>query len=88
MASGVVLVFGCFLRRIGQPKSPERVLRVEQLFAAVLLAGRDVFGVLLGSGGRFTGLKMASCLLGAFSCTLLKSTSDERKFNFLARVEW
>jgi len=71
-----------------QPKSPKQVLGVEQLFAAVLLAGRDVFRVLLGSGGRITVLKMASCLLGAFSCTLLKSTKVKRMLIFLARVEW
>jgi len=71
-----------------QPLSPEDVLEVEQLFAAVLLAGRDVFGVLLGSGGRLTVLKMASCQLGGYFCTLLKSTKVKRMLIYLARVEW
>jgi len=65
------VVWCSFLAAFGvetvQPLSPEQVLRVEQLFAAVSLAGRDVSRELLGSGGRLTVLEVAACLLAAFS---------------------
>ena len=57
-----------------QPFSPEQVVRVEQLFEAVSLAGRDVSREPLGSDGRFTVLEVAACLLGAFFGTFLKAT--------------
>jgi len=63
-------------------------LQVEQLFAAVLLARRDGFGVLLGSGGRLTVLKMASCLLGALLGIFVGSTKIMRLPICLAHIEW
>ena len=87
-----LLAWCSFLATFGvdsvQPFSPEHVLEVEQLFAAVLLAGRDVFGVLLGFAGRFLDLEVASCLLGAFFCALLKSTKVKRMLIYLAQLEW
>jgi len=67
--------------------SPEHILGVEQLFAAVKLVCRDVFGVLLGIGRRLAVLKLASCLLGAFLCTFLQPTKVMRKSICLARSE-
>jgi len=67
-----------------QPLSPDGL---EQLFAAVSLAPRDVFGVMLGSGGRFTGQEVASRLLGCFLCTFLKSTKKKPMLIYLAQVE-
>jgi len=87
-----LLAWCSFLATFGvesvQPICPEQVLRDEQLFAAVLLAGRDVFGVLLGSDGRFLDLEVASCLLGGYFCIFLKSTKKKRMLISLARVEW
>ena len=90
--SSWLLAWCSFLAAFGvksvQPLPPDGGNGLEQLFAAVSLAPRDVFGVMLGSGGRFTCLEMARCLLGAFLCTFLVSTSDGRKFDDLAQVEW
>jgi len=65
-----------------QRLSPEHALRVEKLFAAVLLAGRDAIEVLLGFRGRYMSLEMALCLLAAFFCTFLESTSDAEVSQF------
>jgi hypothetical protein len=54
-----------------QPLSPDGGNGLDQLFAAVLLACRDVFGALLDIDGRFTGQEVASCLLAALFCTSL-----------------
>jgi len=71
-----------------QRLSPEHVVGVEQLFAAVKLTCRDVFGVLLGFDGRLAVLEVASCLLGAFFCTFVESTKVIRKSICLAQSEW
>ena len=54
-----------------QPFSPDGGNGLDQLFAAALLARRDVFGALLDIDGRFTGQEVASCLLAALFCTSL-----------------
>jgi len=82
------LVLAAFGVESVQPFSPEHALQVEQLFAAVVLPCRDVSRALLGSGGRILGLKMASCLLGAFFCTFIESIKKKRVLIYLAQVEW
>ena len=86
------MVWCSFLTAFGvatvQPISSEHVIGIEPLFVAVQLAREDAFGVLLGIVGRFLGLEVASCLLGAFLGTFLESTEEGRKFIYLAQVVW